>query len=67
MVIYNILNKLFFSADTTNTISISPKNWVSRLFMKFLSGTLVNDSGRVIMQVFFYGEKIGPGNIPWFC
>ena len=56
MVIYNILNKLFLSADTANHIDLTKELGIPPVYgVPFRN--LVNDSGRVIMQVFFYGEK----------
>jgi hypothetical protein len=56
MVIYNILNKLFLSADTTNSIDLTKELGIPPVY-EVPFRNLVNDSGRVIMQVFFYGEK----------
>lgn len=56
MAIYNILNKLFLSADSTKGIDLTKELGIPPVYdVPYQS--LVNDSGRVIMQVFFYGEK----------
>ena len=58
MVIYNLLYKLFLSADTANQIDISKEFGIPPVYgVSYQS--LVNDSGKVIMQVFFYGDKDG--------
>ena len=56
IVIYNILNKLFLSADTSNHIDLTKEVGIPPVY-EVPYKNLVNDSGRVIMQVFFYGEK----------
>jgi len=56
MVIYNLLKVLFESADTTNRIDL-----VSQLGINSIYGqdyqSLTDDSGRVVQQVFFYGDE----------
>ena len=57
---YNILYKLFLSADTTKGIDLTKELGIPPVYeVPFKS--LTNDSGRVIMQVFFYGDKDGQG------
>lgn len=58
VVIYNLLQKLFLSADTSQNIDLTKELGIPPVYnvdYKFLA----NDSGRVIMQVFFYGDKDG--------
>ena len=58
VVIYNLLQKLFLSADTSKNIDLTRELGIPPVYnvdYKFLA----NDSGRVIMQVFFYGDKDG--------
>jgi hypothetical protein len=60
IVMYNLLYKLFLSADTNNHIDLSKEFGIPPVYnvpFKALS----NDTGRVIMQVFFYGDKDGKG------
>ena len=56
MVIYNLLKVLFESADTTNKIDL-----VSQLGINSIYGqdyrSLTDDSGRVVQQVYFYGDE----------
>jgi hypothetical protein len=58
--IYNILNKLFLSADSTNTIDLTKELGIPPVYTVPYS-SLANDSGRVVAQVFFYGDKDGKG------
>jgi hypothetical protein len=60
MVIYNILNKLFLSADTLNKIDLTKELGIPPVY-EVPYKSLVNDSGNVVMQVFFYGDKDGQG------
>lgn len=60
MAIYNILYKLFLSADSTKGIDLTKELGIPPVYeVPFKS--MANDSGRVIMQVFFYGDKDGQG------
>ena len=60
MAIYNILNKLFLSADSTSKIDLTKELGIPPVYSVPYS-SLANDSGRVIAQVFFYGDKDGKG------
>lgn len=60
MAIYNILQKLFLSADTINRIDLTKELGIPPVY-EVPYKNLTNDSGRVIMQVFFYGDKDGQG------
>lgn len=60
MAIYNILNKLFLSADSVNNIDLTKELGIPPVY-EVPYKSLVNDSGNVIMQVFFYGDKDGQG------
>ena len=58
LVMYDLLYKLFLSADSTNKIDLSAEFGIPPVYnVNFNS--LANDSGKVIMQVFFYGDKDG--------
>ena len=58
IVMYNLLNKLFLSADTLNKIDLSKEFGIAPVYgVDFKS--LSNDSSQVVMQVFFYGDKDG--------
>jgi hypothetical protein len=60
IAIYNILNKLFLSADSTNNIDLTKELGIPPVYnVPYTS--LTNDSGTVVAQVFFYGDKDGKG------
>lgn len=60
IVMYNLLYKLFLSADTNNHIDLSREFGIPPVYnVPFRA--LTNDTGRVVMQVFFYGDKDGIG------
>jgi len=60
IVMYNLLYKLFLSADTSNHIDLSKEFGIPPVYgVPFRA--LTNDTGRVVMQVFFYGDKDGMG------
>lgn len=58
IVIYNILNKLFLSADSTKNIDLTKELGIPPVYNVPFS-SLANDKGEVIAQVFFYGDKDG--------
>ncbi|HEY6502449.1 MAG TPA: hypothetical protein VIZ28_00620 [Chitinophagaceae bacterium] len=60
IAIYNILNKLFLSADTLQKIDLAKELGIPPVYNVPFS-TLTNDSGAVVVQVFFYGDKDGQG------
>ncbi|MFI5187039.1 MAG: hypothetical protein ACHQF0_09960 [Chitinophagales bacterium] len=60
IVMYDLLHKLFLSADTNNHINLSKEFGIPPVYgVPFRA--LANDTGRVVMQVFFYGDKDGLG------
>ena len=56
MVIYNLLKTLFESADTTNNIDLTAKLGINSIYGQDYA-SLTDDSGRVVQQVFFYGDE----------
>lgn len=56
IVIYNLLKVLFESADTTNKIDLSKELGIASIYGQDYQ-SLKDDSGRVIQQVFFYGDE----------
>ena len=56
MIIYNLLQTLFESADSSKKIDLSAKLGIPPIYTVDRS-SLTDDSGRVIEQVFFYGDK----------
>jgi len=65
MVIYNLLYKLFQSA-TDSTINLSQEFNIPPVYNVSYSSLANGDSGKVIMQVFFYGDKDGRMNYAKF-
>jgi hypothetical protein len=63
MAIYNILDKLFLSADTSNKIDLTKELGIPPVY-EVPFKALAADSGRVSVQVFIYGDKDGIGVFP---
>jgi hypothetical protein len=55
-VIYNLLQTLFESADSTNRTDLSARLGIPPVYSVDYN-SLADDSGRVIQQVFFYGDQ----------
>ncbi|HVZ57042.1 MAG TPA: hypothetical protein VG870_10325 [Chitinophagaceae bacterium] len=60
IVMYDLLYKLFLSADSTKNIDLSKEFGIPPVYTVSYK-SLADSSGRVIMQVFFYGDKDGQG------
>ncbi|MFT3904475.1 MAG: hypothetical protein QM727_14990 [Niabella sp.] len=58
MVIYNILYKLFLSADSSKEIDLTKELGIPPVY-KVPFKALVNDKGEVVTQMFFYGDDDG--------
>lgn len=56
IAIYNILNKLFLSADSATKIDLTKELGIPPVY-KVSFSSLTNEKGEVIIQVFFYGDK----------
>ncbi len=65
VVMYNLLNKLFLSADTTKNINLSKEFGIPPVY-NVPYEALAQDSQQVVMQVFFYGDKDGKMYFPPF-
>ncbi len=65
MVMYNLLYKLFLSADSTNKIDLSKEFGIPPVYNVAYS-SLTNESQQVVMQVFFYGDEDGRNNYAGF-
>ncbi len=63
IAIYNILNKLFLSADTLQKIDLTKELGIPPVY-EVPFKTLANDSGQVAIQLFIYGDKDGIGVFP---
>jgi len=60
-----LLQKLFLSADTSNNIDFSQEFGIPPIY-EVPYNTMTDESGKVVMQVFFYGDKDGQGIFPGF-
>lgn len=58
IAIYHILNELFLSAGNDNTIDLTKELGIPPVYHVPFS-SLTNDSGEVVIQTFFYGDKDG--------
>jgi hypothetical protein len=56
MVVYRLEKALFESADTTSKINLSKELGIPPIYSVDYK-SLTDDSGRVIQQVFFYGDQ----------
>ena len=56
IIIYRLLQTLFESADTVNKVDVSAKLGIPPIYTVDYN-SLTDDSGRVVQQVFFYGDK----------
>jgi hypothetical protein len=56
MVIYNLLQVLFESADSSNKVDLSARLGIPPVYSVDYK-SLTDDSGRVVQQVFFYGDE----------
>lgn len=56
--IYNLLKMIFLSADSTNHIDLSKEIGIPPVYTVD-NNKLADDTGRIIEQVFFYGDKDG--------
>lgn len=62
IVIYNLLRILFESADTTRKIDLSATLGIPSIY-SINKNELTDDSGRVVQQVFFYGDEDKDGQM----
>jgi hypothetical protein len=58
--IYNILNTLFLSMDSSNHIDVAATLGIPPVYF-MPNKSMRNDSGQIIIQQFFYGDKDGNG------
>ena len=56
IAVYHILQSLFESADTTKKIDLSKELGIPPVYT-VENNSLKDDSGRIVMQVFFYGDE----------
>ena len=62
MVMYNLLNKLFLSADSNNHIDLSKELGIPPVYNINYSSFAGDNNGTVVMQSFFYGDEDGRMN-----
>ncbi|MEQ1677306.1 MAG: hypothetical protein ABL876_11425 [Chitinophagaceae bacterium] len=63
IAIYNILNKLFLSADTTQKIDLTKELGIPPVYDVPYTA-LTYDSSKIAIQLFIYGDKDGIGVFP---
>ena len=63
--IYNILNTLFLSIDTSNHINLSEKLGIPPVYF-MPNADMKDEKGRIIIQQFFYGDEDGMTYFPVF-
>jgi hypothetical protein len=62
-VIYSLLKTIFLSADSTNKIDLSAAIGIPPIYT-IDNKALMDDSGRIVQQVFFYGDDDGKKFFP---
>jgi len=62
VVIYNLLYKLFLSADSSNNINLSKEFGIPPVYNVSYESLATDSGGKVAMQVFFYGDEDGRRN-----
>lgn len=62
IVIYNLLYKLFLSADSTQHIDLSKEFGIPPVYNVSYQSLSADSDGKVYIQVFFYGDKDGKMN-----
>ncbi|MDB5196823.1 MAG: hypothetical protein JWP88_1194 [Flaviaesturariibacter sp.] len=66
-IIYNLLYKLFLSADSSNKIDLSKEFGIPPVYTVSYASLLTGDSAeKVVQQVFFYGDADGKMNYQGF-
>lgn len=58
LAIYDLLNNIFLSLDSTNKIDLSQKFGIPPIY-SVENKSLRNEAGKIIIQQFFYGDKDG--------
>jgi hypothetical protein len=64
-IIYSLLKTIFLSADSTNKIDISAAIGIPPIYT-IDNKVLADDSGRIVQQVFFYGDEDGQKFFPQY-
>ncbi len=63
--IYGLLKTIFLSADTTNKVDLTSVLGIPSIY-EIENKALRDDSGRIIQQVYWYGDKDGKSFFPSF-
>jgi len=58
LLVYNLLKNIFLSLDSSNHINLTEIANIPSIY-EIERNTLTDDSGRIIQQVFFYGDEDG--------
>ncbi len=64
-IIYSLLKTIFLSADSTNKIDLSTAIGIPPVYT-IDNKLLTDDSGRIVQQVFFYGDEDGRKFFPQY-
>jgi hypothetical protein len=64
-IIYSLLKTIFLSADSTNKINLTTEYGIPNIYT-VENKQIADDSGRVVQQVFFYGDDDGKKFFPGF-
>ncbi len=64
-IIYSLLKNIFLSADSTNKIDLTEIAGIPSIY-EIDKQSLQDDSGRIVQQVFFYGDEDGRAFFPPF-
>ncbi|MBS1741823.1 MAG: hypothetical protein JST81_02205 [Bacteroidetes bacterium] len=64
-VIYGLLKQIFLSADSANKVNLTETLGIPSIY-ELKNSDLADDSGRIIQQVFFYGDDDGKQHFPAF-
>ena len=66
-VIYDILYKLFLSADSTKNVDLTKEFGIPPVYSVSNSSLATDSSGRIVMQVFFFGDDDGKNIARTIC
>ncbi|MEO7524628.1 MAG: hypothetical protein ABIT58_11070 [Ferruginibacter sp.] len=64
-IVYGLLKQIFLSADSANNVDLTESLGIPSIY-EIQNNDLRDDSGRIIQQVFFYGDEDGKLHFPGF-
>lgn len=64
-IVYGLLKEIFLSADSSNKIDLTESLGIPSIY-EVENNNLRDDSGRIVQQVFFYGDEDGKTHFPAF-